>query len=160
MKDLNKWLEEAYNEYNTPEVKQMLAGMPAHMTMQNAVPLICLDGFSVSIQASCNHYCAPRHNFNAIEQASKTYFYPPSDYRTVEGKTFISVDYSIYSEFELGFPNEAEDLLMPYVEDESDPTGTVYGYVPRQVIEAVIEKHGGIVGVMTRYQLENNGPKF
>lgn len=131
MKDLNKWLEEAYKEYNTPKVKKMLAGMPAEITMQNAVPLICLDGFSVSIQASTNHYCHPRRNFNTVE----------SDHTLPE----IIVDYSIYSEFELGFPNEVEDLLMSYAEDASDPTQTVYGWVPRHVLEQVLAKRGGSV---------------
>jgi hypothetical protein len=34
---------------------------------------------------------------------------------------------------------------MQYCEDPQDPTGTVYGYVPVQVVTNVIVKHGGIV---------------
>jgi hypothetical protein len=37
-----------------------------------------------------------------------------------------------------------EPLLMPYAEDESDPTGTVYCYVPREVVEAVVAKHDSV----------------
>ena len=33
---------------------------------------------------------------------------------------------------------------MPHVEDASKPTDTVYGYVPIEVIEQVITKHGGL----------------
>ena len=33
---------------------------------------------------------------------------------------------------------------MDYCEDETKPTGTVYGYVPCAVVNEVIKKHGGI----------------
>ena len=33
---------------------------------------------------------------------------------------------------------------MPYAEDRERPTDTVYGYVPVEIVERVIEKHGGI----------------
>lgn len=33
---------------------------------------------------------------------------------------------------------------MQYAEDEDRPTATVYGYVPVSVVEALIDKHGGI----------------
>ena len=36
-----------------------------------------------------------------------------------------------------------EELLMPYIEDPTEPTKAVYPYVPVEVIEQVIEKHGG-----------------
>lgn len=29
--------------------------------------------------------------------------------------------------------------------DPSDPTGTVYGYVPIEVVESLVEKHGGMI---------------
>lgn len=73
----------------------------------------CNDGFSMSVQASQNHYCAPRNN---------------------EGP---------YTHLEVGFPSESEELLLPFAEDDTEPTKTVYGWVPIEVIEAVIAKHGG-----------------
>ena len=33
---------------------------------------------------------------------------------------------------------------MPYIEDETRPTETVYGYVPTDVVVAVVAKHGGV----------------
>ena len=42
-------------------------------------------------------------------------------------------------------PYCVEPLLMPYCEDPDDPTETVYGYVPSQVVTTVIAKHGGMV---------------
>lgn len=77
----------------------------------------CSDGYSVSIQGGTyTHYCSPRRHVNR------------------------------YEEVELGFPSMVDEELMEYAEDKSDPTDTVYGYVPIDVIEAVIAKHGGIVG--------------
>ena len=42
---------------------------------------------------------------------------------------------------EVGFPSMKETLLMPYAEDEDRPTKTVYSFVPKKVVEAVIAKH-------------------
>ena len=79
-------------------------------------PVICADGFSMSVQASHTSYCQPR-----IDEAER------------------------YSEVEIGFPNAKEELLMEWCEEPDDPTGTVYGYVPAQVVTNVIAKHGGMV---------------
>lgn len=34
---------------------------------------------------------------------------------------------------------------MEYAENPDDPTDTVYGWVPVEVVEAVVNNHGGIV---------------
>ena len=80
--------------------------------------LVCNDGFSVSIQASENHYCEPRENL-------------------------LDKD---YEEVELGFPSEEDSLILDYAEDPDEPTNTVYGYVPIDVVQELINKHGGIKG--------------
>ena len=77
----------------------------------------CADGFTMSVQASAGHYCSPR----------------------VTGLGF-------YNTYEVGYPSDVEPLLMPYAEDEKQPTGTVYAYVPAQVIADVIAKHGYVIG--------------
>lgn len=76
---------------------------------------VCADGFSVSIQASSTNYCSPRNN---------------------EGP---------YIRVELGFPSEKDSILLPYAEDSSNPTETVYGYVPSAVVLECLELHGGWV---------------
>ena len=75
----------------------------------------CKDGFTMSVQASEYHYCIPRNN---------------------DGP---------WTHVEVGFPSDREELLMPYAEDSEHPTETVYAYVPVEVVEKVIEKHGGLV---------------
>ena len=78
----------------------------------------CKDGFSMSVQASHFHYCKPRV--------------------IIAWPSFES-----YTHVEVGFPSGTEELLMPYVEDKSNPTDTVYPFVPVGVVLEVIEKHGG-----------------
>ena len=78
--------------------------------------IVCKDGFRMSVQAHEGAYCTPRTN-----------------------------DASAYTECEVGYPSEVEDLILPLAEDQSRPTETVYGWVPSQTIALVIAKHGGIV---------------
>ena len=75
----------------------------------------CKDGFRMSVQVSETHYCIPRLN-----------------------------DADYYQAVEVGYPSEQEELLMPFVEDADNPTSTVYAYVPVEVVDFVIKKHGGI----------------
>jgi len=89
--------------------------------------VVCADGFSMSVQAHDGAYCAPR-----IDDAER------------------------YTEVEVGYPSEREELLMPWVENESKPTDTVYAYVPVPVVTLVIAKHGGMVSG----ELPNGLPKL
>jgi hypothetical protein len=75
----------------------------------------CADGFRMSVQAHEGAYCSPRD------------------------------DTGPYTEVEVGFPSDREDLLMEYAETPSEPTNTVYCWVPRQIVLMVIAKHGGMV---------------
>ena len=79
------------------------------------LPIIkCADGLELSAQASKFHYSDPRDN--ALD----------------------------YTKVEIGFPSEVVDELMEYAETPSEPTETVYGYVPVQVLNDVVNKHGGL----------------
>jgi hypothetical protein len=74
----------------------------------------CADGFEVSIQASDGHYCTPREN-----------------------------DRDFYSHVELGYPSETVEEWLEWAEVPETPTNTVYGWVPVDVVNKVIEEHGG-----------------
>ncbi len=76
----------------------------------------CNDGFSISVQASSTHYCTPQI--------------------TMEGP---------YNEVEVGYPSEAEPLLEKYADDPDDLTHTIYCWVPIEIVEEIIKKHGGMV---------------
>ena len=86
----------------------------AHEIQANRPRLYCNDGYSISVQASEFHYCSPR--LNGLQ-----------DYKSVE----------------LGYPSAEDELINEYAEG-MDYTDTVYGYVPIEVVEKLIEKHGGI----------------
>lgn len=86
------------------------------LAKHRACPRItCADGFTMSVQASEFHYCAPRQT-----------------------------DCPSYTRVEVGFPSEAQPELMEWAEDADKPTETVYGWVPVEVVDALIEKHGGL----------------
>lgn len=76
--------------------------------------IICNDGFKMSVQGSRGHYCKPRHN--------EPY----------------------YSEMEVGYPSEVEESILEYAENVGNPTDSVYGWVPVEIIQNIIDKHGGI----------------
>lgn len=84
--------------------------------MNRNAKVVCADGFEMSVQAHQGAYCSPRLN-NADR----------------------------YKEVEVGFPSIEEPMLMEWCEEPHQPTDTVYGYVPVQVVTNVIAKHGGIV---------------
>ena len=89
------------------------------MVHSRCQPVICNDGFKMSVQAGEQLYSSPRS-------------YTKED----------------YEEAEVGFPSEHEPLIDQYVEryseEDLDYTQRVYPYVPCDVIDAVILKHGGI----------------
>ena len=75
--------------------------------------VVCKDGFSVSIQASAGNYSEPRD----------------------DDGPYVSV--------ELGYPSEPDHLIMKWADTPNDPTKTVYGWVPSEVVIELLQKHGG-----------------
>ena len=76
----------------------------------------CADGYTVSIQAGRGLYSSPR------------------------------VDADSYTHVELGYPNKEDPELFDYAECRDEPKGTVYAAVPVELVDRVLQKHGGIVG--------------
>jgi len=85
--------------------------------------ITCRDGFTLSVQAGRWIYCEPR---------------------TDEGS---------WTHVEVGYPSEREELLMEYAESPNRPTDTVYGYVPVELVQQVILKHGGTDQIALTYHL-------
>ena len=87
--------------------------------IQKVPHVVCKDGFKMSVQAGESLYSSPR------------------------------VVADEYVEVEVGYPSEQEVLLEKYAEgasfdEEIEYTNTVYPYMPVEVVDEVIEKHGGI----------------
>ena len=80
------------------------------------LPLIeCEDGVTLSVQARDTSYCSPRSN------------------------------YGPWDAVEIGFPSiRPSDAIMEYCESPDNPTETVYGYVPIELVCDFINEHGGI----------------
>jgi hypothetical protein len=77
--------------------------------------IVCSDGFRMSVQAGPTLYSSPR------------------DW----------ADH--YEEVEVGFPSQVEVRLMPFIDERNaDPTNTVYGWVPVETINQIVEDHGGL----------------
>jgi hypothetical protein len=77
--------------------------------------VVCQDGFRMSVQAGPSLYSSPR------DWADE------------------------YTEVEVGFPSQMEVWLMPFIDEpDADPTDTVYGYVPVETINQIVEDHGGL----------------
>ena len=73
------------------------------------------NGESISIQGSEWNYCRPRTNAGP------------------------------YTEVELGFPSFVPSSdIMRYAEKENDPMGTVYAWVPIELVERMIKDNGGL----------------
>jgi hypothetical protein len=83
-------------------------------TLRFRQPIRCIDGLSFSAQANSTAYCAPRN------------------------------DDGPWTEVEVGFPSQRVEALMGYAEDSDRPTQTVYGWVPVEVVEKIVNDHGGL----------------
>lgn len=80
--------------------------------------VVCADGFSISIQ--CNHrsYCLPQQDYTET-----------------------------YHAMELGYPSSLDEVTKSIIGDYAetrDTTETVFGYVPTEIIDQLLEAHGGI----------------
>lgn len=109
------------------DLKHLLSALPnipinhvspsAVFITKQLTPLIhCVDGTTLSVQASTNHYCEPRNNFGP------------------------------YTRVEVGYPSEEPpDTWSPYAEEEpNEPTKTIYAYIPIELVNFFIASHGGI----------------
>ena len=93
-----------------------------HMMTSSRLPhIVCEDGFTMSVQVGYSLYSTPK-------KIAKR-----------------------YSEVEIGYPSDHEPLIEKWAEftpfeddEEPDYTDTVYPYVPVEVVDKVLKKHGGI----------------
>jgi hypothetical protein len=77
-------------------------------------PVHCKSGLNMSVQASSGHYCQPRQ------------------------------DQGPWESVEIGFPSLKLVELMKYAESPEKPTDTVYGWVPVQLVNKIVDENGGL----------------
>ena len=110
---------------NNNECKRTKMGMEnAYMSTHFLLPRIhCKDGFNISIQVSNGNYCA---NENGVRTFG-------TDWQLVEwGFPSEQIDAKKYN---------AENYLK---EEEIDTTQTVGGYVEIELMDKLLQEHGGI----------------
>jgi len=129
--NLNEWLKDTIATEET--------AVKWHQMKRPRV--FCKDGYSVSIQASEYHYCEPKYSQIPPKNNGRWLIYNGSWFLPGE---FFSPDYIPYKTVELGYPSEADELINEYG-DGDDYTNAVYAYVPVEVVEQLIEKHGGFL---------------
>lgn len=134
--DLNYWLKETIH----------VIGLAPEYCFQEVRPrIVCNDGYSVSVQASEHMYCEPRYtqwqNEDGWQVINGDYLWACSTPRNFE-----TDHYTPYESVELGYPSEEDELINEYAEGD-DYTNTVYSYVPVNVVEQLVKKHGGYKGV-------------
>lgn len=96
---------------------------------ETMAPIVCRDGFLISVQASRYHYC--------LDSTGQR----PSPIQNRGHQPVLP-----YIAVECGFPSERPEpwsSWREFADDPDDPTGTVYAYVPVDVVAALIELHGG-----------------
>ena len=151
--NLNYWLKETIDIDDFGGVSIYLGGVSIYQKVRPRI--VCQDGYSVSVQASEYAYCTPRY----------TQFQAEDGWHIINGSYFFSSDtarnfrtsnYVPYEAVELGYPSEPDDLINEYAEigfnDAPNYTNTVYGYVPVDIVEKLIEKHGGFKGISNENQ--------
>ncbi len=98
-----------------------------HSVVTNGVKrterIVCADGFSLSVQVGYYNYCNPRKN-----------------------------DAEYYEKAEVGFPSEDPVFITEYAEDSERLTETVYPYTPVNLIEKLIDFHGGIKSSFNQFK--------
>ena len=87
----------------------------------------CKDGFRMSVIAGYGTYSDPR----------------PGDIWGTKPDTYEGP----YTAVEVGYPTERPEpwaRWKEYADDRGDPTDTLYGFVPIELVRDLAERHGGL----------------
>jgi len=133
------------NEYLEKTAKVMIIKQPGIFLVIQKVRhhITCADGFTVSVQASETHYCKPRiTQYYDGEHWQKEILDKWGMYGS--GVFEAKDSFTPYETVEIGYPSSVEPDILDFADGADDPTDTVYGYVPVEIVDKVLEKHGGI----------------
>ena len=108
-----------------------------------APPIVCADGFTISVQASSGHYCEDANGSNAHYGSG-----------TAPALPFTSVEVGYPSErpepwhctaWHEGWDRHEDHPVCDGWEVRADDgeESSIYSYVPVQVVRDLIERHGG-----------------
>jgi hypothetical protein len=103
-----------------------ITNVAGHQYQSRRERIVCNDGFSMSVQAGEALYCTPRDNHGPWDSV------------------------------EIGYPSALEPLILGWAETPEDPKGSVYGFVPISVCDAVIAMHSGIASPIVKEQMDKS----
>lgn len=106
-------------------------GWKAGAGFRKVMPHVCcMDGTTMSVQVGNGLYCTPRDNNGP------------------------------YTHVEVGYPSKVFKQLYDFMEgsvaDGDDPTKCVYGYVPIELVDELLDACGGICIEVTLLKVENS----
>lgn len=126
--DLNYWLKETIR----------IISLAPDCYFQECRPrIVCNDGYSVSVRADQYVPCMPQYTQWQNEDGWQV--------MSLE-ENFKTDHYTPYESVEIDYLSEEDELLNEYAEADKYK-GIVYPFVPVEVVEKLIEKHGGFKGV-------------
>lgn len=100
--------------------------------------IVCKDGTTLSVQASDGHYCSPRNNrgpWTAVEVGFPS-VKPPDSWQQYAEEWTRKQDW-----FSFVIPFLGKKIAISRYVDNS--TGTVYAWIPVQLVRDFIYIHGG-----------------
>jgi hypothetical protein len=119
-------------------------GNRGHYGYKDNSVITCADGFHMSVIAGGGTYSTPKPAFCSCyfrKQLSSAYVVEPAGHE-------VPHDYpGPYTDVEVGFPSmrpEPWGQWEPYCESgDEDWSGSVYGFVPVDMVRALVALHGG-----------------
>lgn len=113
--------------------------------------IICADGFKVSVIAGAGAYCTPRPALSADIWFSNLHEVPhdyPGPFSTVEvGYPSVRPEPYMCTAWHDGYDRHEDhpvcDGWVTYSDGDEFKPGSIYGYVPVEMVRALIASHGG-----------------
>lgn len=124
---------------STPKLDQASRATHGRHNSRYVGMIECVDGFTVSVVSGAGTYCTPKPALCAPWVANGC---PASPLGHEVACTYDGP----FTSVEVGFPSHRPEPWSDwkdYCETPEDPTGTVYGQVPVQVVRDLLELHGG-----------------
>ena len=131
MFNLDKYLEISGEQKR----KEMISQLGENLELLKTMPvlrdhLICKDGATISVQAGAGLYCDPRLNWASSYSAVEV-GYPTG--LTESDKEML-----------WPFSNAVQEKLYFKTDSLEDWQNTIFPYVPSNIVEAIVDAHGGL----------------
>lgn len=132
--------------------------LPGHEFLSVRPRIVCKDGFTVSVQTSDTHYCRPRTIYGPYSKVEVGYpssrpprewqEYYDGDWQEVGWRGYIKRllkdPHTLWYAFKQGFGVCGWRYFKSLTSLADNACEGVYGYVPIELVDELIEAHGGV----------------